>query len=155
MKKNPRVKLPVKWTTAKVRVNSKGQVQVKIDRSKVVQNNPYAVKTWQGTSGPFSTKKSASEYAKSLRDANRFAGNRGSVKVVKINPNVLRPVKRNSARKRNPRNGYVVHPGNDVHYSLSAANKDAKRESADRGHARVENADTGKTMSTWRNGRRQ
>jgi hypothetical protein len=33
--KNPRIKLPAKWTNAKVRVDQKGQVQVKISASKV------------------------------------------------------------------------------------------------------------------------
>ena len=33
--KNPRIKLPAKWTNAKVRVDQKGNVQVKLSASKV------------------------------------------------------------------------------------------------------------------------
>lgn len=37
-RKNPKVSLPKQWTSAQVRVNPQGKVQVKIAKNKVIQN---------------------------------------------------------------------------------------------------------------------
>lgn len=87
---NPRKLIGAKWQSAKVR-RVGGKVQVKINPKRTTCNrkrrNPsgtWAVKTWQGNWGNFSTRKAALDYAKRLRAANRQAGNSGSVKVVKM-----------------------------------------------------------------------
>lgn len=45
-KKNPSVQLPKNWTTAQVRVNPQGKVQVKISPNKVRQNS-HGMRTFQ------------------------------------------------------------------------------------------------------------
>lgn len=48
----------------------------------------YTVDAWHGGGGTFRTKKAAQEHAKRLREANAQAGNKGPVRVKKINPAV-------------------------------------------------------------------
>ncbi len=55
----------------------------------------YTVQTWHGNQGEFATKARAVAYAKRLRKANRQAGNKGAVKVVKLS-------------KKNPGTGKTV-----------------------------------------------
>ena len=49
----------------------------------------YTIDAFHGGGGSFSTKKAALARAKQLREANKYAGNKGPVRVVKLkNPSV-------------------------------------------------------------------
>ena len=81
--------------------------------------------------------------------------NMASVTIQKLPNGVVKITGRKMAGKghrnpRAPRNGYVVYPGSLGFMSLTAANKEAKKESLQDGQARVENVDTNKTVSRWK-----
>ena len=67
------------------------------------------VKTYWGVSGPmgtwgrFSRKRDAQQAAKQQREADRQAGNKGAIRVVRVNPHrVTRSKRATSRRKKNP-----------------------------------------------------
>ena len=86
--------------------------------------------------------------------------NMAFVSITKQRNGVVKITGRKMAGKGNrnpraPRNGYVVYPGSLGFMSLTAANKEAKKESLQDGQAWVENVDTNKTVSRWKWGKKQ
>ena len=54
----------------------------------------WGVQTWQGTWGRFSRKRDAQQAAKQQREADRRAGNKGAIRVVRVNPQSVNRARR-------------------------------------------------------------
>jgi hypothetical protein len=122
--------------------------------------------------GPFSSIDAADDAVERFRDRH---GHKAGTYLSASHARLVGPFETRAAAKRasinsskpvvrqyNPggkmstsRNGYVVYPPGEYARTLTTANKRAKAESKRSGFARVENADTEKTVSKWRNGKRE